>query len=325
MPSISRRSLGDGQAQPSQLAFQKRVLTIQTKKLGLLSNKSVRLKVVFWAVLGAFFLSTLGAIAKSLNGFSPFFLILSRCSFGLLLLVPSLLRNGTWKRLLDRKPLKSLLLRGVCVMGNLLGAYACYTSSLDLGVSVALVMTGPLFAAVLSIFLVKERLLWSQWLAIAAGYAGVLIIKFPLEQFGRLDWNWIYGMGAGLFAALVALVGKPLTNATSNTVILFYGHAVPLFLVGIVFLALGWPFPAVSTSDAGYLFLMAVCSTCGYYALLKALQMASATVVSSFEYTRLIFAAAFGWALFGQIPNLNQIAGTCVIVGASVALMRLKK
>ena len=56
----------------------------------------------------------------------------------------------------------------------------------------------------------------------------------------------------------------------------------------------------------------------GHFAMTRSLQLADATVVLPLNFTRLIWAAAIGLVVFGEVPDRWTVAGA-VLIAASVA------
>jgi drug/metabolite transporter (DMT)-like permease len=50
--------------------------------------------------------------------------------------------------------------------------------------------------------------------------------------------------------------------------------------------------------------------------------MGEATAVMPLDYSRLLFAAAFGFALFAEVPDGWTVAGAAVIVASTVYIAR---
>lgn len=52
--------------------------------------------------------------------------------------------------------------------------------------------------------------------------------------------------------------------------------------------------------------------------LTHAYRIAKASVITSFEYTGMLWAPLWGFLFFGEIPYLTTIAGACLIVTAGL-------
>jgi drug/metabolite transporter (DMT)-like permease len=79
------------------------------------------------------------------------------------------------------------LLRGVIGIG-MMGAFVYALSLLPLTTAYTLFFVAPLFITLLSVLLLGERVNAGRWLAIAVGFAGVLIAMRPTGE-GLLSWS----------------------------------------------------------------------------------------------------------------------------------------
>ena len=64
--------------------------------------------------------------------------------------------------------------------------------------------------------------------------------------------------------------------------------------------------------------LLGVSGAAGHFALLKALEVAAASVVAPFNYTGLLWATLFGYLLFGHIPDIWTGVGAAIIVASGL-------
>jgi drug/metabolite transporter (DMT)-like permease len=91
---------------------------------------------------------------------------------------------------------------------------------------------------------------------------------------------------------------------------------VGTFLLGALLSPIGWVTP-----DAGSLALFAVAGCISVSALLcvnRSLKLAPASVVVPYQYSMIIWAVMFGYAVFGDVPSPATIVGAAVIIGAGL-------
>jgi drug/metabolite transporter (DMT)-like permease len=87
-------------------------------------------------------------------------------------------------------------------------------------------------------------------------------------------------------------------------------------LLGAVMAPFGWVTP--EWRDLG-LFALASCFSVG--ALLsvnRSLKLAPASIVVPYQYTMIVWAALFGYLVFGDVPSTNIIVGAAVIAAAGL-------
>ena len=66
-------------------------------------------------------------------------------------------------------------------------------------------------------------------------------------------------------------------------------------------------------------------ATLGQFGVTLAYQHAPAKEISVFDYTQVLFAAVWGFVLFGQRPDALSVAGYAVIIGAAVWMYRYNR
>lgn len=175
----------------------------------------------------------------------------------------------------------------------------------------------PFFAIVFSIFLLKERPTLVQILGVAAAFIGSLFIIKPsmggYPVFPAVI-GAVGGMSAGLAYTFVRLLGKKGENSLR---IIFFFSAFSC-LVCIPFMIMN--FAPFSLKSFLYLILAGISASLGQFGITKAYLCAPAKEISVYDYTQVLFAAIFGFFLFGQVPDLLSIAGYILICGAGIAM-----
>ena len=175
----------------------------------------------------------------------------------------------------------------------------------------------PFFAIIFSIFLLKERPTLVQILGVAAAFIGSLFIIKPsmggYPVFPAVI-GAVGGMSAGLAYTFVRLLGK---NGENSLRIIFFFSAFS-WLVGMRFMRMN--FAPFSLKSFLYLILAGISASLGQFGITKAYLCAPAKEISVYDYTQVLFAAIFGFFLFGQVPDLLSIAGYILICGAGIAM-----
>lgn len=175
----------------------------------------------------------------------------------------------------------------------------------------------PFFAIIFSIFLLKERPTLIQILGVAAAFIGSLFIIKPsmggYPVFPAVI-GAVGGMSAGLAYTFVRLLGKKGENSLR---IIFFFSAFSC-LVCIPFMIMN--FAPFSLKSFLYLILAGISASLGQFGITKAYLCAPAKEISVYDYTQVLFAAIFGFFLFGQVPDLLSIAGYILICGAGIAM-----
>lgn len=188
---------------------------------------------------------------------------------------------------------------------------------LPLAEATTLQFTLPIFATVLGALILREPTGWHRWGAVAAGFAGVLIVTQPGS--GQMAMIGVFtGLMGALLSASVSILLRQIgrTESASTTVFWFSALTVPPTAIGF---ALAWTPHPVET----WLLMIAVGLTGGIAQLLMTASLSAApvSVVVPMDYTGLVWAALYGWAIFGVLPSWSTWAGAPVIIGSGLYIV----
>ena len=113
----------------------------------------------------------------------------------------------------------------------------------------------------------------------------------------------------------VALIGiKSLTRTDSALTITALSALLmmPWTLAGALFV---WQWP--TAQDLAWLFLMSLMGTTAHIAIARAFRLADASVVMTFDFTKLIWASLIGYFAFAEVPSPWTWAGGAVILAST--------
>jgi drug/metabolite transporter (DMT)-like permease len=160
-----------------------------------------------------------------------------------------------------------------------------------------------------------ERIDARQWLAIAAGFAGVVIALNPTA--GALTWPAVIALLGSISFGLLMITTRFL-RGTSDTA-LIAGQTLGTVLAGLVALPIGWTTP--STRDLGLMVLLGVIGTSAHFCLNRSLKLAPASVVVPYQYMMIVWAVVFGYFMFGDTPSLAMLVGAAIIIAAGLYIL----
>jgi len=234
---------------------------------------------------------------------------------------------GTWllprrglRLLHSRRPLLQLL-RGLCLLATSL-LFISGLRHLPLGEATAINFIAPLLVTLLAVPLLGERASRGQWLAVGAGFIGVLIIVRPGG--GLLTPATLFPVGSaacfGLYQLLTRRIGAQDDAATSNLI---------TGAIGTLGMSLLLPF-FWETPSLGHALGMAglgVIGLSGHMLLTWALLYASPVLLAPFSYAQILFAGLLGFLLFEHVPDAGASLGMAVIAlsGLSVAYVQHRR
>ena len=192
---------------------------------------------------------------------------------------------------------------------------------LPLGNVTAINQSSPLFVAVLAMLFLKERVGTARWLAIGAGFAGVLLVIQPgLAGFNAYAWLCLI---ATLIYAFRDLLTRKVPPATPSILITLATATVVWLMAGGVLVVQGWT--PMQARDVGLLAIASVLLSTGYYASIAAMRHAELSVVAPFRYVGLLWAVLLGWLVWGDIPNTLAWGGIALLIAAGLAMIRQQR
>jgi drug/metabolite transporter (DMT)-like permease len=177
----------------------------------------------------------------------------------------------------------------------------------------AIAATAPLIVIALGVLFLGERAGVARWLAVAAGFAGVLLIVHP--GFRTLDWPLLLPLvGAFLWAGYQILVRLCAREDSAETTLVWSAFAA--FAATTLVGPFQWQWP--DAFSATLLVATALLGALAHYALIKALDHAEASAVQPYSYTLLVWVTILGALVFGDFPDTWTILGAAIIVGSSL-------
>ncbi|MGI9434889.1 MAG: DMT family transporter [Geminicoccaceae bacterium] len=269
-----------------------------------------------WILLAGFFITAMGAIIKFMaEGLSPFQITFFRAIFGLLMILPvALARQGPG--ILRTRCLNLHIARGVVsALGMTAAFYA--VMHMSLASATAITFTTPLFITILACVIFGERISIHRWGGTALGFLGVLIIARPDE--GAISLAALVALGGAFAVGAAKLFVKELASKDKPATILIYlGITMSVFTAIPAF----WFWQPLELMDYAMLALVGAISMAAQSCVIRGYKVAEASAVAPVEYSRLMFATAFGVFLFGELPDSFTLSGALVIIASACYMAR---
>ena len=177
----------------------------------------------------------------------------------------------------------------------------------------AIAAASPLIVIALSVPMLGEKVGPRRWLAVIAGFLGVLLIVRP--GFQDLSWPILIAIAGailwGLYQILVRMCGM---GDKSETTWLWSA------VIGLIATSFVGPFTWVAPDASGWLMLIAIAVLgCGaHLALIQAFVLAEAGVLQPFSYSLLLWATLIGYFGFGDVPDRWTLAGATLILASGL-------
>lgn len=244
----------------------------------------------------------------------PFEVVFFRLSVGFLLVLPLVIGHGL--RPFRTQVFGLHLVRAVLQVVEML-IYFTGLVLIQYAQVQALTFTTPLFAALLAVVFLRERIHGRNAAALVIGFAGAMIVIRPGVV--PLETGSLLILLSALGWAGVILVVKRLTRTDSSVTITSWMVVLmsPMALVPALFVWV-WPTP----QEWILLVVAGLSGTLGQLAVAQAFRVADMTAVLPIDFTKLIWAAALGYVVFGEVPAVwTWIGGTAIFAcGFYIAL-----
>ncbi len=246
------------------------------------------------------------------SGMSPWSAVFARYAVHLAIVAALVLPQQGYRGLASNAPhlemLRALLLFGSTICNFFAVQY------LPLTLTSTIFFAIPIFVCVLSIPLLGETVRARRWVAVAIGFAGILIVTRPWT--GAFHWAMLFSLSAAIGASLYQILTRMLAGVDStNTQQLYAGLIATLGVIPMAIL--NWQVP--QNNLAWGLFLtMGIFGWLGHQMLTVAHRYAAASVLAPFIYVQLIYMTASSWIVFNQPPSLWILAGAPVIIGSGL-------
>ena len=213
------------------------------------------------------------------------------------------------------RPLPTLMMRPIAlrVVGEI-GATVSFMAAivhLPLANAAAIVQALPLAITFGAALIFGEPVGWRRWLAITAGFVGVLIVVRPgAEGFSQFS---LLALTAVVFSAARDLATKQVPVEIPSLFITLVTTVTVAITGAVILVPLGgWTPP--SGRALGLLAFAAVLLLIGYQCIIMALRSGDISAVAPFRYSALLWAMLLGYLVFGDVPDAMMVTGSSIIV-----------
>ncbi len=221
--------------------------------------------------------------------------------------------NGAHRRglLRTRRPLLQLVRSGLLVLS--IAALFIGLTYLPIAEATAISFMSPLFIVALSVPLLRERVGAHRWIAVLIGLAGVLVIIRPGG--GIAHWAAFMPLISAVAFAAYQISTRILAATDPVFTTLFY-TGTGGFLWTCLLVPFVWTPP--TAIEWGAFIGFGSLGVAAHFCLIKAFELAQASLLAPFNYSKLLWATLLGYLVFGDLPSLNTLAGCALIVAGGL-------
>lgn len=209
---------------------------------------------------------------------------------------------------LQGKQKRDLFLRGFFGTCGLL-TYFYTLQNMPLASAVTLQYLNPIFATVLALFLLREKVFPMQWLFFGCSFMGVLMVKGfdPRVSIPFLG----LGLLSAFFSGLSYNYVRRLRGGDHPLVVIFYFSWLTLALAG-PYTLMNWTWP--QGLEWIWLALLGITTYLAQLLMTHAYQAERMSIIANLNYTGLIYALLMGWLILKEPILPLSLAGMLLII-----------
>lgn len=202
-----------------------------------------------------------------------------------------------------------------------MGGEACATSSyltalfhMPLANATAILQALPLAVTLGAAVFLREPVGWRRYLAIAVGFAGVLVIVRPGAEGFNTYAGW--ALAAVGFITLRDLATRKLSTHVPSLFAALLSAAAITVTGAVLTPTVGWR--PIGLGEVQVLAAAALFINGGYLFGTMAMRVGDISFNSPFRYSVLLWAIILGYLVFGDVPDAWTLVGSAVVVIAGL-------
>ena len=287
-------------------------------------NLSSQLKGILFLIISGAILSFTDGLAKFLTGTLVIGeIVFFRACFVLIPILIIITLRGGFSTLKIHNWRAHLMRAGCVIITTFL--FLAATRNLPLADAVAILFASPIFITAMAPFALGERVGWRRWFAVLMGFMGVLVMVRPGSN--PFVFSALLALAATFCLSVRDIITRSMSGEESTSAIMLVSTGC-ILISGLISWPLGYIIPALGewrppTIQEFYLLAMTgILQGVGQYFMVSAFLLAEAVVVVPFRYFSLIFAALFGYLIFGDVPQPSMLAGALVVIGSGIYIFQ---
>lgn len=296
------------------------------------------LKGVCFLIAGVFVFSLQDVIIKWISGKYPVHeIVLIRSLFAIVpILFIAYLEGGL--NLLRTNHYAGHIIRSIF----LFGAYTCFylsLATLPLAETVSLFFSAPIFITILSVAFLGEKVEFRSWIAVLAGFCGVIIMLMPGSK--TLEPAAVLAILTAVLYAIASILTRKLGRTENGVSMAFYGTVMYIIFSTVIGIALNsitvahnphssfaflfreWQLPA--RGDLFVFFILGLIAAMGFYSLSQAYRLAQPSTIAPFEYIAVPLGVIWGYLFWKDMLEPRSVAGMLLIVGSGLYIFGSRK
>ncbi len=258
--------------------------------------------------------ATNDAFMKSLSGDLPLFeAVFLRGLIATLLIGALAWAQGSLRFRPGRHDRQLITLRSLAEIGGTV----CFLTALfhmPIANASAILQSVPLAVTLGAALFLGEPVGWRRYLAIAIGFAGVMVIVRPGSD--GFNAHALWALAAIVFIVARDLGTRRMTPQAPALAVVFLTSLALTVAAGLAAAVTDWE--PVAGRQLLVLTVAGSCLLIGYVFSFRAMRLGEIGFVQPFRYALLVWSMLLGIAMFGEWPDAWMLAGSAVVVGTGL-------
>lgn len=179
----------------------------------------------------------------------------------------------------------------------------------------ALGFTAPIILVVLGALVLREVVTPRRWVAVALGFAGMLVVVRPDGEL--FTWAAAVPVSGALSYAVYQVLTRRIRGVADEWDATLQGALAGVVLLGP---AMPWLWRAPAAGDLALALLYAAVQTAALLCIAGAVRRAEVSGLAPWHYSRIVFALGLDALLFARVPGVWALAGCALIAAGGLVL-----
>ncbi len=222
-------------------------------------------------------------------------------------------KSGSFK--MQKGSLVPLLLRSIVGTVGIIGNFYAI-DRMNISDASILNKLAPFFSVIFSIWILKEKASVFDLLFVGVAFCGALFVvkpSFDVSEFFPALIGVIGGLGAGMAYTFVRYLSNH--GERGPFIVFFFSVFSCLAILPIVIIQ----FQPMTWEQVMWLLLAGCAASGAQFSVTAAYAHAPAKEISVYDYSQVLFSAAWGLLFFAEFPDYLSVIGYVIIIGAALA------
>ncbi len=237
--------------------------------------------------------------------------------FALMVVLMLAPRVGGYSRMRAKNQLSVLLCSGLLVINIIL--FPLSLPYMPLADAIILAYTSPIWVVALAPVFLREKVRWQQLVAVIIGFLGASLVIKPGN--GSFNWAVMIPLTVAFMVGVRDMVTRKIAGSETALSIVTYTNVLTI-IAGFAMISLGWK--SLTSTQIAQLVVAGVFFSVSQLMMVEAFRMVEATVLSTFKYSSILYAALFGYLFWGELLDWFALGGAVLIVISGLVIVRYR-